>query len=643
MLNKFTSFKLLIASSIIVAIFMVYCPGVTGSFIFDDLTNITNNSLIQIEELNSSNLYSAATSGNAGPFKRPIAMLSFALNYYFAAGYEPSSFKLTNIVIHCINALLLFALCQQLSKRATASSTNQPGENSLYFFWFSSGISILWALHPINLTSVLYVVQRMTSLSTLFSLGCIILYIAGRNRIITNGLNWLNISLFIASAANLTLALFSKENALLIPLIILLIEVVLYPQALPWTYFRQLSQNKRLLTWALLIVAGSFALLAAIEYAEGGFQSRPFNMLERVLTESRVICFYIGLIFIPRINGFGLFHDDIALSTSLLSPWTTIPSILFIIVLIASAFYLIKKNPLYALGIGWFFIGHLLESTIFPLEIAHEHRNNLPSIGLILAAISLIPHAAINNKKLIAGFLLVALILGSTTWLRAKQWGNYQSLAYYEASHHPNSPAIQALLSNAANQAGDIDVATEAIKKAMQLEPNETAYAMHYQNILAIHNKSIPDELQQETLRRIKANRLTPSTQLALNQIGGCLKKAPCAPLKNNYLEWLDAVIKKQPSNATYYYLRGKAKRSLNHDLAALNDYQRAHELNATLLNPLWEMVDILLRVGQITQAEEVVGWIESANEKTTFRRDKEIEQLKQLISKIKSNHTRSE
>ncbi|MEH6502997.1 MAG: hypothetical protein V7682_03750 [Cycloclasticus sp.] len=641
MYNRAALFKLLSIAGFLSAIFLVYWPGVFGPFIFDDLSNITNNYLIQVEILNYSNLYTAATSGNAGPLGRPIAMLSFALNYYFASGYEPSSFKLTNIVIHCINALLLFVLCQQLFKRAIPSS--HSSENSLYFLWLSAAVSLLWALHPINLTSVLYVVQRMTSLSTLFSLGCIILYIAGRNRIVTAGINWRSISLFIASATSLTLALFSKENALLITLIILLIEVVLYPKAFLWEHFRQLSQNQRLLTWLLLIVAGSFALLAAIEYAEGGFQSRPFNMLERVLTESRVICFYIGLIFIPRINGFGLFHDDIALSTSLLSPWTTIPSILFIIALIASAFYFRKKNPLYALGIGWFFIGHLLESTIFPLEIAHEHRNNLPSIGLILAAISLTPHAAFNNKKLIAGFLLVALILGSTTWLRAKQWGNYQSLAYYETSHHPNSPAIQALLSNAANQAGDIDVATEAIKKAMELEPNETAYAMHYQNILAIYNKPIPFELQQETLRRIKANRLTPSTQLALNQIGGCLTKAPCAPLKNNYLEWLDAVIKKQPNNATYYYLRGKAKRALNDDLAALNDYQRAHELNAKLLNPLWEMVDILLQVGQISHAEKVVGWIESSNEKTAFRRDKEIEQLKQLINTIKSNHTRSE
>jgi len=641
MLNTFTPLKLLIVSSIIAAIFIVYWPGLKGPFIFDDSPNITSNSLLRISDLSFSSLYSSATAGSAGPLKRPVAMLSFALNYYFAGGYDAYSFKLTNIVIHCINALLLFVLCLKLFKQA--APITHPGDNPSYFFWLSAGISLLWALHPINLTSVLYVVQRMTSLSTLFSLGCVILYMAGRNRVITDGVNWRSVSLFIGSAISLTLALFSKENAILIPLIILLIEVVLYPQAFPWKHFRQLSQHQRLLTWVILIVAGSFALLAAIQYAEGGFQSRPFTMLERVLTESRVICFYIGLIFITRINGFGLFHDDIALSTSVISPWTTLPSILFIIVLIASAFYFRKKNPLYALGIGWFFIGHLLESTIFSLEIAHEHRNNLPSIGLILAAISLMPLAAINSKKLMAGFLLVALILGSTTWLRAKQWGNYQSLAYYESSHHPNSPAIQALLSNAANQAGDIEVATNAIKKAMELDPGETAYAMHYQNILAIHNKPIPDELQQETIRRIKANRLTPSTQLALDQIAGCLKKEPCAPLKNNYIGWIDAVVNKEPNNAIYYYLRGKAKRSLNKDLSALNDFQRAHEISPIFLHPLFEMVNILLRAGQVSQAEEIIGWIEEVNSKTTFKRDKEIEQLKQLISTIKSNHTRTE
>jgi len=565
-------------------------------------------------------------------------MLSFAFNYYFSDGYIAPAFKVINIIIHCINALLVFALSSLLLKRINtqSNSTNSPKETS----WLAYGISLMYAIHPINLTSVLYIVQRMTSLSTLFSLASIILYLLARNQSLQQASCWRTPSLlFFASLSCLTMALFSKENAILIPLIILLIELTLYSNNKPWCYFQKLSKTLQISLLTAIVTISITCLLWAIDYALPGFNTRPFSMLERVLTEFRVLCFYISLILIPRINDFGLFHDDIPLSSSLFEPFTTITSIIFIVGLLITAFYYRKKNSLFSLGIGWFFIGHLLESTFFPLEIAHEHRNNLPSIGILLAAASLIPGPALSNKKILLGFIFIALILGSTTWLRAKQWGDYQSLAYYEAAHHPNSPAAQALLSNAANQAGDIEVATQAIKRAMELEPNETAYAMHHQNILAIYDKPIPLELQQETLRRIKANRLTPSTQLALNQIASCLTKQPCKPLINNYLEWINAVIDKHPNNATYWHMKGQAQRALNNDLTALNDFQQAYNLDGSYLHPLFEMVDILLQSGQVAQAERVTQWIEVANEKAEFRQDKEIKKLRELLTRIKKTN----
>lgn len=615
---------------------IIYYPGVSGPFLFDDLSNITQNSFLRIQDLSFSNLYSSASAGFAGPLKRPVAMLSFALNYYFAGGYLPSAFKITNILIHCLNSMFVFILCLQIFKRVKISTTYSYSAKSI--FWFASGISLIWAVHPINLTSVLYVVQRMTSLSTLFSLGCIILFISARNHLLKHSLSWRTAYLFIGSSTSLMLALFSKENAVLIPLIILLIELVLFQKEKPWSLFNTLPNKHKRLAWLGLLVFFFFSLLWAIDYASGGFSNRPFTMLERVLTESRVLCFYISLILIPRINGFGLFHDDIALSTSLFSPWTTITSIIFITCLLATAFYYRKKTPLLTLGIGWFFVGHLLESTFFPLEIAHEHRNNLPSIGIILAAASLIPRASLSNRKVIAGVIAIAVILGSTTWLRAKQWGNYQALAYYEAAHHPDSPAIQALLSNAANQAGDTHTATQAIKKAMELKPNETAYAMHYQNILAIHGKEIPDELQQETIKRINNNLATPSTILALQQMASCLDKPPCQPLKDNYIEWVDTFIDKEPENSNYYYFRGKANRGIGHNLPALNDFQKAHELREDFLHPLFEIVSILLRHGQINQAELVLQQLKAANKQSKNPRNKEIELLEKNITDLKSS-----
>jgi len=562
-------------------------------------------------------------------------MLSFALNYYFSGGFIAPAFKITNIIIHCINAVLVFILCQQLFKRR-AIVVNQALSNKGLFL-LAGGISLIWALHPINLTSVLYVVQRMASLSTLFSLCCIILYLSARNRCLHKQFSWRAVGLFLASITSLVLALFSKENAVLIPLIILLIELTLFQSGKPWSLYKTLTHTNKRLIWAGFFAFFLLSLLWAIDYASGGFNSRPFTMLERVLTESRVLCFYISLILIPQIDGFGLFHDDIPLSTSLFAPWTTITSIIFITGLLVIAFYYHKKKPLFALGVGWFFVGHLLESTFFPLEIAHEHRNNLPSIGIILAAVSLIPITELTNKKVIAGIVAVAILLGITTWLRAKQWGNYQTLAHYEASHHPNSPAAQALLSNAANQARDIDVATQAIKRAMELKPNETAYAMHYQNILAIHGKEIPVKLQQETIKRIKNNHATPSTILALQQIASCLDKPPCHPLKDNYIEWLNTFINNDPKNSNYYYFRGQANRAIGRSLLALNDFQRAHELRADFLHPLFEMIVILLKHGQINQAELVLQQLKSANKLSKNPRNTEITLLEKNITDLNS------
>lgn len=617
----------------------IYYPGVYGPFIFDDLSNITGNSFLQIQNLSFSSLYSSASSGFAGPLKRPISMLSFALNYYFSNGYSATAFKVTNVIIHCLNSLLIFTLALQLYRRA-AITTSSPYHYKTALL-FAGSIGVIWAAHPINLTSVLYIVQRMTSLSTLFGLSCIILYISARNHCLRKSFSWLAASLFFASFVSLVMALFSKENAVLIPLIILLIELVLFQHEKPWATFKALSNTRKRLILASAVSLCLLALLWAIDYASGGFNNRPFTMLERVLTESRVLCFYISLILIPRINGFGLFHDDIAISTTLFSPWTTILSIAFILLLLTAAFYYRKKKPLFALGIGWFFIGHLLESTFFPLEIAHEHRNNLPSIGIILAAFSLIPFVKLDSKKVTVSVILIALILGSTTWLRAKQWGGYQTLAYYEAEHHPNSPAIQALLSNAANQAGDIDTATRAIKKAMELEPNEIAYAMHYQNILAIHDKEIPNTLQQETLKRIQRNQATPSTILALQQISSCLDKKPCAPLKNNYIEWLDTFIQQNPLSSNYYYFRGKAYRANGDDIAALNSFQKAHELRSDFLHPLFEMIVILLKKGHIYQAEQLFSDLKAANNKSANPRNSEIIELEKNIAILKEKFQR--
>jgi len=612
--------------------YLIYWPGVSGPFLFDDITSITSNSTLEITELSQESLSIAAQSGYAGPLKRPIALLSFALNYYFAGNYDPAAFKITNIFIHGINATLLFILSFKLLNLTTRKQLPQ-----IQLTILATGITATWALHPINLTSVLYVVQRMTSLCTMFSLSSIILYIIARNRLITNGTtDWRSFGLFSLSILSLTAALFSKENAILIPLTIMLIELTLYRESQPWKQFERLPSFKRNAIWATLFITAVITLLAAINYAEGGFKYRPFSMSERILTETRVVTFYIFQILIPKINEFGLFHDDISLSTSIIAPWTTSTSTVFLIALIASAIYFRIKNPLYALGVGWFFIGHLLESTIFPLEIAHEHRNNLPSIGIIIAVISLIPTTEFNSKRTITGLLFISIILAGTTWLRSKQWSSAYSQAYYETVHHPDSPAAQSIFANSAHKTGHTEEALVAIKKAMTLSPNEIAFALYQQHILATSNQSITESIQNQTLTRIKRSPISPSTELALDQIVECLGQEACKNLRENYIEWIDAIIKKKPTTAYFYLFKGKAELALGNELNALNIFQKAFEMDERFLHPLFEIVDILLKKGNIKQAEQTLSWLKQENEKATIPRHKEIKQLEANIWKLK-------
>ena len=622
--------KNLILITLVFSVFWIYYPGLYGPFIFDDLTNITNNSLLRLNELTFSSLYEASKAGFAGPLKRPIAISTFALNYYVAGGYDAVHFKVTNIAIHSINAVLVFLLSLKLIKLARQDASPQ------ILLALAASVAFIWALHPINLTSVLYIVQRMTSLSTLFTLLCLLFYLSARGA--SSGQNGIKSPIYyIAASVSFILAIYSKENALLTPLYILLIEAIFFSKQPPWSVFNALSSRIKILSTIILVALFVAVAWHAFDYAARGFGSRPFTMWERVLTESRVVVFYLSLILIPRINGFGLFHDDFALSTSFIEPITTLISFIVIAGLIITAFAVRKKQPLFALGIGLFFIGHLMESTIFPLDIAYEHRNNFPSIGIILALVSL-PPRTINTKKFIASISAICLIVGGTTALRAKQWGNYQSLAFFEAQHHPNSPAIQALLSNAANQAGDIELATSAIKKAMDLDPTETAYALHYQNILAVGEKPIPQAIQDATIERIKANRISPSTQLALDQIAGCLKLAPCKPLRQNYIGWISAVIEKQPKKAVFWYMRGKAQLASGNTLAALNDYQHAFDLSPLFLHPLFEIANILMLNNQWQPIPMLIEQIETANEKSRFKRYDEIEQLKTVYQHYLKN-----
>jgi hypothetical protein len=95
---------------------------------------------------------------------------------------------------------------------------------------------------------------------------------------------------------------------------------------------------------------------------------------------------YLGEIFLPTNAGVSLFHDDFQISTSFLNPLSTLFSVLFLFGLAGVAWYWRKSQPVLFLGIAWFFVMHILESTYLPLELYFDHRNYMAMIGPIIVA-----------------------------------------------------------------------------------------------------------------------------------------------------------------------------------------------------------------------------------------------------------------
>lgn len=416
----------------------IYWPGLHGAFFFDDGPSILLAPGVRFDEFSWESLRRAWLSGGAGPSGRPIAQLSFALNYNFN-GFSPLAFKSTNLAIHATCGVLVLGLARNLLLAVTPTISLKQAS------FISGAIAVSWVLHPIQLLPVLHAVQRMTGLSALFLLAAFCLHIGGRVRGGRKG----TIQLMIAWVGLWPLSCLSKETGLLFPGYVLAWELLIHRSTLA-----RIDTFARVLT--VLSAVGALALStylvsSSAQWLWAGYDLRSFSMAERVLTEGRVLWFYLGLIFLPRLSSFGLYHDDIEISTGWLAPWTTLPAALALLALMFLAWYLRKRSPLVAFGIVWFFIGHSMESTVLPLEIAHEHRNYLPLFGVLLATAGGLSMAlqspqllSIAAKRgILAGGGLVLLALTVITALRSYQFGNEIRRTQMAAQDHPRSALSQ--------------------------------------------------------------------------------------------------------------------------------------------------------------------------------------------------------
>jgi hypothetical protein len=469
----------------------VYWPGLSGGYLFDDYPNIVDNAGVQPHDAKWSSLVGAALSSPSSEFKRPLASLSFAVNY-LVSGLNPYWMKLTNLAIHLLNGLLVFMLSKSLLHTArrihVGDSIPRPLERAAVckapieidaetraqstFADRVDAIAVLitasWMLLPINLTGVLYIVQRMESMANLFVLLGLLGYITGRRRMLDPapastpvgriGLRW---GSFILCAASITvpaaIGVLAKETAVMLPLYAFLVEWTLFRFGLAQTTLPAPGDMESAAPRSDLRVAGLFLVVLAIPMVVGltwlvpgvvspaTWASRDFTLGTRLLSESRVIVDYIFWIVTPTPAALSFYHDDFQVSTGVLSPWSTLACMALIAALIALTVSLRKRRPIAALGIALFLGCQLLTGTILPLELVYEHRNYFASFGLLLATVPMLAAPQSQPFALPRHVLLAGLILCWTalTGLTAYAWGDPLRLAHDLAVRAPQSPRAQ--------------------------------------------------------------------------------------------------------------------------------------------------------------------------------------------------------
>src|SRR5690606_5462828 len=271
----------------------VFMPGLSGGFFFDDYPNIVTNPLVHAEELNTETLSRAWRAYQPGMWGRPLATLSFALDYYFW-GKQPLGFKLSSLFVHGINTLLVFFLFAVLFKDRVTDRNRQL---------LAALAAFVWAAHPLQVSTVLYIVQRMEMMAATFVLLALLGYLRGRRRQIAGQPGW---GYFVGAGLLTGLGLLAKESAVLaVPLALTLELTVLGFQA-------SLPRTTRLLKAGYIVALVAGFIFFMIIFAPGllsgeSFAGRRFSAYERVLTQARALCLYVGQILLPMPNSLSVY------------------------------------------------------------------------------------------------------------------------------------------------------------------------------------------------------------------------------------------------------------------------------------------------------------------------------------------------
>lgn len=631
---------------------VIYSPGLSGGWLFDDYPNILSNRAVQPTTLDFRAFVRAALSSPASEFKRPLASLSFVTNFAIS-GLNPWSWKIANLVIHLLNGVLMLVLSRLLLLRVAALSNTVSRDRVNVVAAFIAGA---WMILPINLSAVLYVVQREESLANLFVLMGLIGYVAGRTSMLTpatpdNGRSrsWRGTFICALSIVVPTLVgTLAKETAVLLPLYALCAEWILFGFASPSNDHASAQKAKRRVDWKIAALFGLTLLLPALigiawllpaVLNPTSWATRDFTLTTRLLTEGRVVLSYLVWTVLPTPQALSFYHDQYRVSAGLLTPWSTLASMLLLLALAVFAVRARRRFPLLALGILWFFSCHLLTGTILPLELVYEHRNYFASFGIMLAIVPVLTAPGSWKTSDPAGkarptdalplamprhVLFGGLVLcwSALTLMTSYAWGDPLRQASDFASRAPDSPRALYELGRTYIIYSNYDPASpyrnpayDALEKAAALPESSI---LPQQALIFMNSRMhvpVEDRWWDSLIAKLKGRKSTVQDESSLEELSACQTTGECDLPKQRMLDAYIAALSHPNPSARLLNMYGMyAWENLNDHELAVQMLQEA--VNTNPKEPAYRitLVRMLTDTGRLNDARQAMKGLQSLN-----------------------------
>lgn len=566
-------YQIILISSVVI---FSYANALKNKFVFDDNSLVVENWMLDgwhnIPRLLTSGYWSS--TGHSGGLYRPIPMISFLLERSIG-GLNPLVYHLDNILLHFFCCLLIFLILRKLTS-----------DRKLAFL-----AVLLFAAHPVHVEAVAWVSGRAELLWSFFFLSSFYLYITSKS---VKGL--------LASGFLFLLALFSKESAAVLPLILLSYTIFFEREAGPFPWRKSIVRLSPFIAALCIYIPARAIVLEGYVVPTGIYSSLGnLTLINRFLTMSEALFHYIRISFLP----FGLTADYMFPAPSIFDY-----RVLVAIATVALGALFITKSiirGLLAFAVVWFFVTLAPVSNIFPTGIIMSERAlYIPVLGPCIVLASAFSRTLnINRFRLAAGFAAAFIIglLSINTVFRNPLWRDQGVFELHQAQYmkhrtelFPNVWLYHASLAYLYISQNNFGPDTgHAVAEVLRLDPDN--FDGHYLMAeLLVHKGEYSDALSEAE----KAIRLNPAIGQTYSLAGGILHSMG---RDREALRMVEKAINLEPDNSDHYLNKGYILASLGMKNRAIAAFEQTARLTPQDPEPFFQLGALYGSLGEYNKA----------------------------------------